>query len=47
MSKRNQQVIEDVEVEQARADEEDLYSPPMQYVDPNAILDFLKDRPEG
>jgi hypothetical protein len=39
MSKRNQQVIEDVEVEQARADEEDLYSPPMQYVDPNAILE--------
>ena len=39
MSKRNQQAIEDVEIEQARADEEDLYSPPMRYVDDNAILE--------
>jgi hypothetical protein len=39
MSKRNQQVIEDVEIEQLRADEEDLYAPPMQYVDPNVSLE--------
>jgi hypothetical protein len=39
MSKRNQQVIEDVEIEQLRADEEDLYAPPMRYVDPNVSLE--------
>jgi hypothetical protein len=39
MSKRNQQVIEDVEIEQLRAEEEDLYAPPMQYVDPNVSLE--------
>jgi hypothetical protein len=39
MSKRNQQVIEDVEIEQLRAEEEDLYAPPMRYVDPNVSLE--------